>query len=93
MQGPEMTEERLRPIAYAALVGSLTVEVAKSLKPGDVLLHKKRKNYDGTPERWRVNGKPQIWKRNPERVLIPIKRGLREFGYIRELDLHLYDLE
>ena len=34
----------------------------------------------------KVNGKPKTWKRSPERVQIPYKYGLYEYGYITERD-------
>jgi hypothetical protein len=34
----------------------------------------------------KVNGISKVWKRNPEKVRIPYKYGLYEFGYITELD-------
>ena len=36
--------------------------------------------------RVKVNGKPKTWKRSPERVQIPYKYGLYEYGYITERD-------
>lgn len=34
----------------------------------------------------KINGKAITWKRNPERVKVPYKYGMYEFGYIRETD-------
>lgn len=39
-------------------------------------------NADGTPQRWRRNGATKTWKTRPNEFRIPIKRGLREYGYI-----------
>ena len=39
-------------------------------------------NADGTPVRWRRNGKNKLWKRDPNRFRIPIKHGLYDYGYI-----------
>lgn len=33
-------------------------------------------------ERWRRNGVTRTWVRNPERWEIPIKYGLRSYGYL-----------
>lgn len=33
-------------------------------------------------EKWRRNGATQHWKRDPERFVIPIKYGLREYAYL-----------
>lgn len=62
----------------------ITVHEAKELKYGTELYHKKYRNSDGTPQRWKVKGKPKTWKRNPERVRIPLKRGLYEYDYLTE---------
>jgi hypothetical protein len=68
----------------------MTLEQAKSLKHGDILHHSAYKNKDGSCERWRVNGCVQTWKRNPERVRVPIKRGLYEYGAVTEWNCELY---
>ena len=44
--------------------------------------HITAKNADGTRLRARRNGKTMTWKRKPESFSIPIKHGLRNFGYI-----------
>lgn len=71
---------------------AITLEQAKSLRRGDILHHVRNRNADGTPQRWRVNGKVQTWKRSPERVRVPVKYGLRSYDYVRETDLHLVSL-
>ncbi len=60
----------------------MTVEEAKELKYGTTLYYAKATNSDGTPQRWRVNGKPKTWKTRPDDVQVPLKRGLREYGYL-----------
>ena len=71
----------------------LTLEQAKGLKPGDMLYHRINNNADGTPQRWKVNGKPKTWKRSPERVRVPIKHGMYHYDYLTELYLDLVSLE
>jgi hypothetical protein len=71
---------------------AITLEQAKALKYGDILHHVKNKNADGSPQRWRVNGLPKIWKTRPNEVRVPVKHGLRTFDYITECYLHLVDL-
>lgn len=71
----------------------ITLEQAKALKPGTILHHTENKNADGSPQRWRVNGKVKTWKRDPSRVQIPVKHGMRFFDYITEYDLELVSLE
>lgn len=70
----------------------ITLEQAKKLQYRDVLHHVTFKNADGTPTRWRVNGKVQTWKRNPERVRIPVKHGMYDYDYLTERDLELVSL-
>lgn len=70
----------------------ITLEQAKSLKPGDILYEIGMFNADGTSRRWRVNGKPKQWVRAPERVSIPVKHGLYWYGYVTETDLHTVSL-
>jgi len=65
----------------------ITLEQAKNLKPGDILHQVDAQNADGTPRRWRVNGQPKVWKRSPERVRVPVKRGLYSYDYVTEADL------
>jgi hypothetical protein len=67
---------------------AITLEQAKSLKPGTVLYHTENRNADHTPQRWRVNGKPKTWKTDPSRVQVPVKHGMYNFGYLTEDDLH-----
>ena len=70
----------------------ITIEQAKSLKPGDILHHVTNKNADGTPQRWKVNGQVKTWKRDTNRVQIPVKFGLYDFDYVTEDSLHLVSL-
>ena len=71
---------------------AITIEQAKNLKHGEILHHVKNKNADGTPQRWRVSGKPKTWKRDLNRVKVPIKYGLYRNDYITEDVLDLVDL-
>jgi len=67
----------------------ITLEQAKNLKHGDILYHVTNRNYDGSPQRWRVNGKVKTWKRSPEKVQVPIKYGLYSYDYLDEYSLDL----
>lgn len=62
----------------------VSVAQAKKLRFGQVLYHTRNRNADGTAQRWRVTGKVKTWKRNPNRVQVPIKHGLYTFDYITE---------
>ena len=71
---------------------ALTLEKAKALRPGDMLFHRKNKNADGSPQRWRVNGQVKTWKRDPSRVKVPVKHGLYRYDYVTEAYLDLVSL-
>ena len=61
----------------------ITLEQAKNLKYGDELHHDTFKNADGkTPMRFRVSGAVKTWKRDENRIRVPLKRGLYETGYL-----------
>jgi hypothetical protein len=62
----------------------LTLGMAKNLEYRDQLYVKGSFNSKGIPETWRVNGKPKTWKKLPDKVSVPIKHGLRDFGYLTE---------
>jgi len=70
----------------------ITLEQAKELKTGTILYHRFNKNADGTPQRWRVNGIVKRWKKNPNRIKVPVKHGLRNCDYLTETDLILLSL-
>jgi len=64
----------------------LTFDKAKQLRRGDVLYQTKYKNADGTPRRWKVNGAVQLWVKDPSRIRVPLKHGLRGYDAITETD-------
>lgn len=65
----------------------ITLEQAKQLRLGTTLYHTTNRNADGTPQRWRVNGKVKTWVRSPERVQVPLKHGMRGYDYLTQADL------
>lgn len=71
---------------------TLTLERAKRLRYGQTLYHRIYRNADGSPQRWRVNGKPRTWVTRPDEVVIPVKRGLYEYAHVNEHDLDDYAL-
>ena len=71
----------------------ITLEQAKQLTYGAILYHVTYKNSDGTPQRWRINGKPKTWVRQPNRVRVPLKHGLYDYDYLTERNLELVSLE
>ena len=65
----------------------ITIKKAKELRRGQTIYSKLLKNKDGSPQRWKVNGIVKTWKTFPNRVQVPIKRGLYEFDYLRETNV------
>ena len=70
----------------------ITLEQAKALKYRQTLYHTVFRNADGTPQRWRVNGRVKTWVRSPQRVQVPLKHGLYSYDYLTEYDLDLFCL-
>ena len=66
---------------------------AKKLKVGQILYHIRNKNADGTAQRWKVNGKIRGWKRDINRIEIPIKNGLYNYGYLNNSNLRLLTIK
>lgn len=60
----------------------LTIAKAKKLNLGDIVYEKNEHNSDGTNRRWKVTGKVKVWKRDKDRVKVPIKHGLYHHAYI-----------
>jgi hypothetical protein len=44
-------------------------------------------------ERWRRNGATRVWKRTPERWVIPIKHGLRSYAYLTNQNADAFHTE
>ena len=42
---------------------------------------------------WRANGKCKLWKRDDSRFELPIKSGLYNYGYITQINAHLFEVE
>jgi len=55
----------------------ITLDEAKELQYGDILI-------DNNGRRWKVNGKVQRWKKNPDRIRVPLKHGLYVYDSISE---------
>lgn len=67
----------------------MTFSEALTLRYGQIVYHVSNKNADGTPQRWRISGKVQTWKRTPSRIRIPVKHGMYDNDAIDENSLHL----
>lgn len=72
---------------------SMTLEQAKALKHGDVIHSEVNRNSKGECQRWRTNGRVKRWKRQPNRIEVPMKYGLWGYDYLRNEDLNLVHLE
>ncbi len=70
----------------------ITLKQAKNLNVGDILHHIENKNADGTPQRWKVNGKVKTWVTRPGEIKVPLKFGLYNYDYLTEDNLHLVSL-
>ena len=51
------------------------------------------KNADGSPQRWKVVGKPIVWETKPGAVKIQVKSSLVHLGIITEQDLQFFTLD
>jgi hypothetical protein len=70
----------------------ITLEQAKRLTHGTILYHRNNKTAKGAPQKWRVSGNPQTWKRSPEKVSVPIKNGLYSYSHLTENNLYYFSL-
>ena len=70
----------------------ITFEEAKDLTYRQRIYHLHNKNADGSPQRWRINGRVKLWKRSPQRIEIPIKYGMKGFDYLTENNLSSFSL-
>lgn len=71
---------------------AITLQQAKELRYGDQVHHISATNADGTPQRFRVSGKPKTWKTRPNNVRVPIKRGMYENGYLDHDNIKEFNL-
>jgi len=71
----------------------LTLARSKKLNYGDIIYQKDKYNADGTRRKWRVSGKVKTWKRDKDRVKIPIKYGLYSNDYVTENNINLFLIE
>lgn len=44
--------------------------------------HENKPRANGSCYNWRRNGATKLWKRDPARFQVPVKYGLRYYGYI-----------
>ena len=74
------------------MIEAIKLYQAKNLKAGNVVYAIGYYNSDGRAQRFKVQGKPKLWKRNDERVEVTLKRGLKEFVLLTELCLDEFSL-
>ena len=70
----------------------MTLNEAKRLRHGQTVWIKGAYDSDGSPSKCRVTGKVQTWKTRPDEVRVPVKRGMREYGYITHRNLDRFTL-
>ena len=71
----------------------VTKEELENVTGNTTLYMIKEFNADGTPVRWRVNGKVKTWKRDITRIRVPVKHGLYDYGYVDENNMHIFTLK
>lgn len=71
---------------------ALTLEEAKALRTGTTIYMINHTNRDGSPVRWKVNGAVKTWKTKPDLVQVPLKHGLRDYGYLTQDNLGEFSL-
>lgn len=71
----------------------VTLSQAKNLRHGQMLFIIGAFDSDGSPSKCRVSGAPKTWKRDLNRVQVPIKRGLYENGYLTQDNMNSFTLE
>lgn len=64
-------------------------EIEQALQAGQIYAEMRNGKF------WRVrrNGKTKIWRTRPGHFEIPVKAGLRSYGYIRHDNLHHFKIE
>ena len=62
------------------------------LHHGQVIYTHVYSNADGTPQRWRINGKTKVWKTRPDDFEVPLKYGMYDHGYLSQNNASVYHL-
>jgi hypothetical protein len=62
---------------------SMTLEEAKLLLPGDSIWFLAN---DGSARRLKVNGAVRRWKRQPDKIEVPVKYGMYEYALLHNHD-------
>ena len=65
----------------------MTLQQAKELRHGEIVHFDHNFTVRGKCRNFRVNGKVKTWKRNVDRVYVPLKSGLYVYGAVTEWNL------
>ena len=76
-------DRRALECLYAYVGPAITVENVGAHRE---FWHRTARNSDGSPVRFRVNGKVKLWKTRPTEFILPVKYGLRECFYINRVN-------
>jgi hypothetical protein len=71
----------------------MTIEDARKLTYRNVVHIEGITNARGTCADFRVNGAVRTWKRSPERIRVPLKHGMYEYGAITQHNINLVHLK
>jgi hypothetical protein len=74
------------------MIETLTLGQARSLTAGKTIYSIDERNSDGSAQRFKVLS-VKTWKRDTSKVLVSLKRGLKEFVKIDEDQLRYFSLE
>ncbi len=77
----DFTEEEITQMETSTTPNRVNT-IAMNASGVTTLYHRTDTNVDRTPQRWRVTGKVKFWKTRPTHFKIPVKRGMREYGYV-----------
>lgn len=72
----------------------MTIEEAKTLRFREKVIYNPEHRDYFSGKRFYINGEVKLWKRDPNRISIPIKHGLYgPYGYITESNVQDFERE
>ena len=80
--GNQQAVQQIARDQYLWEMNVVTRGKAEKLSYGDILYHLHYTNADGSRQRWKVTGKVKFWKTRPWDFRIPVKYGMRDYGYV-----------
>jgi len=72
---------------------AISASAAKKLGYRDEIYDRLNRNADGSPARWRVNDKVQVWKTQPDRFRVPLKHGLYDYSELTQSNKNRFSLK